>query len=146
MLRPLILMPVLLVAACAPSGDGAGSAAGGVTGNPFGEAASADPERGAVLALSCRACHTFGAGEAHLLGPNLYGLFGRLTGSAAGFEYSAALREADFLWTPQALDAWLAEPGSFLPGNSMVFAGFNSASDRSDLIAYLLRATADGAP
>ena len=146
MLRPLILMPILLLAACAPPGDRADSAAGGIPRSPFGEAGNADLERGAVLALSCQACHTLGAGEPHLLGPNLHGLFGRLTGGAAGFEYSAALREADLIWTPEALDAWLAEPTSFLPGNSMVFAGFNSASDRGDLIAYLLRATADGAP
>ena len=146
MLRPLILMPVLLLAACAPPDGGAEGAAGGMPRSRSAEAGNADLERGAVLALSCRACHTFGAGEAHLLGPNLYGLFGRLTGSAAGFEYSAALREADFIWTPEALDTWLVEPGSFLPGNSMVFAGFSSASDRGDLIAYLLRATADGAP
>ena len=146
MLRPLILMPILLLAACAPPGDGPDSAAGRIPRSRFAEAGNADLERGAVLALSCRACHTLGAGEPHLLGPNLYGLFGRLTGSAAGFEYSVALREADLIWTPEALDAWLAEPGSFLPGNSMVFAGFNSASDRGDLIAYLLRATADGVP
>ncbi|MCY3729790.1 MAG: hypothetical protein OXF98_00480, partial [Rhodospirillaceae bacterium] len=96
MLRPLILMPILLMVACTPPGDGAGSAAGGIPRSQFAEAGSADLERGAVLALSCRACHTLGAGEPHLLGPNLYGLFGRLTGSAADFEYSAALREADF--------------------------------------------------
>lgn len=125
-----------LVAACSGSVDDPGA----------GDAGTVDLERGELLALACRACHTLGAGEDHLLGPNLHGVFGRSTASAPGFEYSVALREADFVWTPDALDAWLAEPSGFLPGNNMTFAGFNSPSDRRDLLAYLLRVTAEGAP
>ena len=130
------VLTLLLVAACGGSADDPS----------VGAAGTVDLERGELLALACRACHTFGAGEDHLLGPNLHGMFGRSTASAPGFEYSAALREADFVWTPDALDAWLAEPNGFLPGNNMTFAGFNSPSDRQDLLAYLLRVTAEGQP
>ncbi len=105
---------------------------------------TADSERGELLALSCRACHTFGAGEEHLLGPNLHGVFGRSPASAPGFEYSAALQEADFVWTPDRLDAWLARPDDFLPGNNMTFAGFSSTSDRQALMDYLLQVTVTG--
>ena len=104
----------------------------------------ADSERGELLALSCRVCHTFGAGEEHLLGPNLHGVFGRSPASAPGFEYSAALQEAAFVWTPDRLDAWLAQPDDFLSGNNMMFAGFSSASDRQAVIDYLLQVTATG--
>lgn len=100
--------------------------------------ASADRERGERLAGMCRACHTFGAGEPAMLGPNLYGVFGRRAGSVGNFDYSAVLREANFVWTPGALDAWLAQPARFLPGNRMSFTGVQDAGDRANLIAYLL--------
>ena len=80
-----------------------------------------------------------------MIGPALYGFFGREVGSRSGFEYSAAMRNADFVWTPEALNAWLAQPGRFLPGNRMTFAGVFRQGDRDDLIAYLLGATTDAA-
>ena len=103
--------------------------------------AGADRENGQRLAQMCKACHTLGEGGVHMIGPNLYGFFGRPAGSAERYMYSAALQEAEFSWTPRALDAWLARPARFLPGNRMSFPGVSSASDRADMIAYLLEAT-----
>ena len=94
--------------------------------------------RGELLSLACQPCHTLGAGQAHLLGPNLYGVFGRISAGQDDFDYSLELRSAKLVWTPAALEAWLANPAEFLPGNNMVFAGYNSATDRRDLIAFLL--------
>ena len=105
---------------------------------------NAELERGELLSLACVACHTLGPGEEHLAGPNLHGVFGRAAASAAAFEFSTALRESGIIWTAAELDAWLAEPEGFVPGNNMVFAGLHSASDRSDLLAYLIRATTAG--
>jgi cytochrome c len=51
------------------------------------------------------------------------------------------MRNANFVWTPRALDGWLAQPGKFLPGNRMTFAGVMRQSDRDDLVAYLLAVT-----
>ena len=104
--------------------------------------AQADFERGELLSYACIVCHTLGPGEEHLAGPNLYGVFGRPAASAPGFQYSVALQEAGITWTPAELDAWLARPDDFVPGNLMVFAGIYSDSDRTDLLAYLLRETA----
>ena len=104
--------------------------------------ANADFERGELLSFACIVCHTLGPGEGHLIGPNLNGLFGRPAASAPDFPYSDALREAGIVWTPAELDAWLARPDDFVPGNLMVFAGIYSVSDRTDLLAYLLRETA----
>jgi cytochrome c len=103
--------------------------------------AGADRKNGERLAQMCRACHTFGEGGVHMIGPNLFGFFGEAAGSAERYGYSAALQEADFVWTPGALDAWLARPARFLPGNRMSFPGVSSVRDRTDLIAYLLEAT-----
>jgi cytochrome c len=103
--------------------------------------ATADVEWGARLAMQCRACHTLEKNGATLLGPNLHGVFGRAAASAKGFDYSQALASASLAWTPAALDAWLAVPSQFLPGNRMAFAGIPKAADRHALIAYLLRTT-----
>ena len=106
--------------------------------------ADADFERGELLSYACIVCHTLGPGEGHLIGPNLSGVFGRPAASAPDFPYSDALREAGIVWTPAELDTWLARPDDYVPGNLMVFAGIYSVSDRTDLLAYLLRETADG--
>lgn len=103
---------------------------------------NASIEYGNNLAVQCRACHTFKKGASGSLGPGLYGLFGRPAGSVDGYPYSPALADASFYWTPRALDAWLAQPARFLPGNSMAYAGLRNPVDRDALIAALLRLTA----
>ena len=105
------------------------------------EYANADLERGELLSLACIACHTLGAGQDHLLGPNLSGIFGAPAARQPSFQYSPALTTAGLAWTPRALDAWLAAPSSYVPGTSMVFAGYADPEDRHNLIAYLLHAT-----
>jgi cytochrome c len=106
--------------------------------------AQADAEEGKAQAQICRACHTLEAGGVHTIGPNLHGMFGRRAGAVDGFAYSQVLGGADFVWTPRALDAWLAQPGRFLPGNLMSFPGVADAADRDALVAYLLVATSSG--
>jgi cytochrome c len=103
--------------------------------------ARADSDWGERLAMQCRACHALEKNGPALLGPTLYGVFGRNAGSLPGFDYSIALASAGFVWTPAALDAWLAAPSQFLPGNRMAFAGIQSGADRNALIAYLLKAS-----
>lgn len=104
---------------------------------------SANRDNGERLAHLCRACHSFAEGGVHMIGPNLHGFFGAKVGAKAGFDYSEALREADFVWTPRALDAWMAAPAEFLPGNRMTIAGIADPGDRRDVVAYLLRATGE---
>lgn len=106
--------------------------------------ASADGAAGERAAALCRACHTLGKGGQAMLGPNLHGIFGREAGTVADFAYSEVLKDAGFVWTPRALDAWLAQPSRFLPGNRMAFAGVSDPGTRADLIAYLLEATSEG--
>lgn len=104
--------------------------------------ASADLEQGKLQAQVCRACHTLEAEGVHLIGPRLYGVFGSKAGDGEDFPYSQVLADAEFTWTPRALDAWLAYPGRYLPGNLMSFPGVRDPAARDDLIAYLLAVTA----
>jgi cytochrome c len=105
------------------------------------ELAGANLERGKLLSLACAACHTFGAGERTIIGPNLHGVFGRSAASVPDFAYSPALRASGLRWTPSTVAAWLADPQGFVSGTTMTFTGYRSAEDRRDLVAYLLRAT-----
>ena len=103
----------------------------------------ADPEFGARLIMQCRACHSFEPGSPSVSGPNLHGVFGRPAGDVDGYPYSPALAEAGFIWTPEALDAWLAQPWAFLPGNRMAYPGLADEGARDAVIAELLRLTVD---
>jgi cytochrome c len=107
--------------------------------------AQPDLRRGELLSLACQACHTLNPGGPHGIGPNLHRIFGRSAATGVGFEYSQALRASGLVWTPAAVDAWLADPAGFIVGNNMAFTGYQSARDRRDLVAYLIEATG-GAP
>ncbi|HYD88300.1 MAG TPA: cytochrome c family protein [Vitreimonas sp.] len=107
-----------------------------------GPYATANYEAGRRVFAQCRSCHTINAGGQHRVGPNLHGVFGREIGTAAGFNYSQAVQNADFAWDAAQLDHWLANPQTFLPGNRMAFAGVRDEEQRRDVIAYLMIETA----
>ncbi|WP_169332243.1 c-type cytochrome [Henriciella marina] len=86
----------------------------------------------------CQSCHTVAEGARDLVGPNLHGVFGRTVGSVDGFQYSRALQEADFVWSPERLEEWLANPRGYLPGNRMSFSGVRKPEARHAVIAYLM--------
>ncbi len=101
-----------------------------------GQVAKAAPD-GARVFQRCSVCHTIAEGGPNMVGPNLHGMFGKTVGFQDGFAYSDAVKDADFVWTPELLDEWLAKPREFLPGNRMAFAGIPNADDRAALITYL---------
>ena len=97
----------------------------------------ADLDNGRRAFARCRSCHTITEGGPNMTGPNLYGVFGRRAGVHPGFNYSSAMKAADFTWDGARLDDWLENPRTFLPGNKMSFAGIPDATDRRDVIAFL---------
>ena len=102
------------------------------------EVLQGDVERGRLTFAACRTCHYPEKLVGNHNGPSLFAIFGRKAGTREGFlYYSDALKKADFAWTPELLDLWLANPRTFLPGSSMVFVGLPNARDRADLIEYL---------
>lgn len=102
---------------------------------------SADYNRGRRTFKLCQSCHTLNEGGQNLVGPNLYGMFGRDIGDVEGYTYSKAVQDSDIVWTPEILGEWLESPRNFLPGNKMSFAGVRKPEDRTAVIAYIMAET-----
>lgn len=83
-------------------------------------------------------CHTASKGGNNGVGPNLYDIVNRKSGSVEGFAYSKANQDSGVIWTPEVLDVYLENPKKFMPGTKMSFAGLKKPQERADLIAYLL--------
>lgn len=96
-----------------------------------------DATHGKAVFAQCQACHTVVKGARSMVGPNLFGVVGRKAGSVDGFAYSPAMKASGIVWTAAKVDAYLAGPAKFIPGNRMPYAGLANPKDRADLIAYL---------
>jgi cytochrome c len=98
---------------------------------------AADPAAGeALFKTQCGICHSPVTGK-NMVGPSLFGIVGRKSGSVDGFRYSAANRAADITWSAEELDKYLTSPRDVVPGTIMTYAGLKDDTKRADLIAYL---------
>ena len=105
-------------------------------------AQSGDATRGQrVFNQQCRACHTLEKDGAQTAGPNLHGVFGRKAGTAAGYEFSDAMKKSGIVWDEGALIEYNRDPKAKVPGTKMVFNGVKQPPQLADLVAYLKQAT-----
>ncbi|OBT60537.1 cytochrome c [Pseudogymnoascus sp. 23342-1-I1] len=101
-----------------------------------------DSKKGANLFKTrCAQCHTLGDGEANKIGPNLFGLFGRQTGSVEGYSYTDANKQKAITWSTDTLFEYLENPKKYIPGTKMAFGGLKKEKDRNDLITFLREET-----
>jgi cytochrome c oxidase assembly protein subunit 11 len=93
-----------------------------------------DPVEGRdIFNERCSACHAL---DANKFGPPLGGVFGRQAGSAPGYDYSPALKNAGLSWSADNLSRWLADPQQFIPGVKMPIRVLDPIA-RRDIVAYL---------
>ena len=101
-----------------------------------------DVARGETLFKARAAqCHTGTKGGLNGVGPNLFGLIGRKSGTMPGYAFSKANSESGVVWTPEVLDVYLENPKKFMPGTKMSFAGIKKPQERADVIAFLASLT-----
>ncbi|QIJ73432.1 c-type cytochrome [Methylobacterium sp. NI91] len=99
--------------------------------------ASADADKGKGGTKACQACHSFEKGGPNKVGPDLWDIVEREKAHAAGFDYSASLKEKGGTWTYEDLDHFLESPKGYAKGTKMAFAGISSPAERANVIAYL---------
>lgn len=83
----------------------------------------------------CAMCHSVVKGKASPIGPNLFGVAGRKSGTTT-FAYSPALKKSGLVWNNANLDKYLTSPSKAVPGTKMVI-GVPDAKQRAAIIAYL---------
>ncbi len=90
-----------------------------------------------IFARSCQNCHSLAGKDKHQIGPDIGTVFGRKAGAAKGFKYSSAMNSSGVVWNAENLDKWIDNPGGFVSGTTMAFAGIKGEKEREDLIRLL---------
>lgn len=111
--------------------------------------AEGDAEAGEKAFKKCKACHMIVSPEGEEIfkggktGPNLYGIIGRTAGSVEDFRYKDGLKEAaeaGFVWTEEAVAAYVADPKAWLGDNGYApksGMSFKLKKGGEDVAAYL---------
>ena len=97
--------------------------------------ASLEPTELAISA--CLGCHSIDARAVNTLGPNLDGVLGRDVASERDYGFSAALAAFGGQWSRERLDEFLTDPGSVVPGTTMVMEGIQDPAVRREILDYL---------
>jgi cytochrome c len=98
---------------------------------------------GAEVFRACIACHALDPDGGNRAGPTLAGIFGRRIATLPGYNFSAALKALDIVWTPDTVSRLFEiGPAAYTPGTKMPEQRIGSAADRAALVHFLARATA----
>ena len=113
-----------------------------VMGSPEDPLAAYAGDPGADVFRACVACHTLSPDEGNRAGPTLGGIFGRRIATLPGYNFSAALKKLDIVWTPETVSKLFElGPAAYTPGTKMPEQRLGSHEDRAALVKFLERAT-----
>lgn len=98
----------------------------------------ATAEQGEIIFMrKCSSCHDHEKSGGHGKGPHLWNLLDRKAGSAAGFDFSEAMKNSGHSWTLASLNYYLTNTEQAVPGRTMEFRGIKRDKVRARLIAFL---------
>ena len=136
-----------------PAAEAAGSAAPAAATAPAEpmpvRLAKGDLKKGETNIKACTACHSLEKGGPNKVGPTLYGVVDRAKGAAAGFNYSAGIKERAAKgekWDYESLDAFITAPKGYIASTMMGYAGLPDPAKRADLLVYLRSLSDNPAP
>ena len=92
----------------------------------------------------CFPCHSIGEGAKNKVGPELNGIDGRHSGTAADYNYSDANKGSGILWNQEVFLDYIKDPRAKIPGTKMIFPGIKNEKEAGDLWAYLKQFDAEG--
>jgi cytochrome c len=103
-----------------------------------------DVAAGETSFKKCAPCHKIGPDATNSVGPELNGLDGRKSGSAAGYSYSEANKNSGITWNQETFKEYIKDPRAKVPGTKMFFPGIKNETEIANLWAYISQFKADG--
>ena len=103
-----------------------------------------DVAAGETSFKKCFPCHAVGDGAKNKVGPELNGLDGRKSGTAADYSYSDANKNSGITWSEVVFKDYIKDPRAKIPGTKMIFPGIKNETEAGDLWAFLKQFDADG--
>ena len=99
--------------------------------------AMGDLAHGEKVFKKCTACHQIEAGGKNMIGPNLWGVIGRTSGSISDYKYSKAMIAHGKVWSFEEMNSYLIKPQAHIKGTKMAFAGLRKEKDRASVILFM---------
>ena len=99
--------------------------------------ASANIIDGEKVFKKCAACHSIAKDGGNKIGPALWGVLGRQTGSVSDYKYSKAMAAHGKTWSFEEMNSFLIKPRDWIKGTKMSYAGLKSKNDRVAVILYM---------
>ena len=107
-------------------------------------AVAGDIAAGQTSFRKCMPCHDIGETARNKVGPELNGIDGRHSGTAAGYNYSNANKNSGIVWSEATFKEYIKDPKAKIPGTKMVFPGIKNEKEADDLWSFLQQYGPDG--
>tara|TARA_B110000116_G_C16495284_1_gene428803 strand:+ start:93 stop:623 length:531 start_codon:yes stop_codon:yes gene_type:complete len=107
------------------------------SGNIMAIFASTSAADGAKIFKKCAACHSIAQGGGNKIGPALWGVVGRKSGTISDYKYSKAMAAHGKIWTFDEMNGFLIKPKNWVKGTKMSFAGLKNETERAAVILYM---------
>ena len=99
--------------------------------------ASTSADEGAKVFKKCAACHSITKEGSNKIGPALWGVLGKQTGSVSDYKYSKGMAAYGKPWSFEEMNGFLTKPKDWIKGTKMSFAGIKNIKERAAVILYM---------
>ena len=108
--------------------------------------ASTSADEGAKVFKKCVACHSITKGGSNKIGPALWGVLGKQTGTVSDYKYSKGMAAYGKPWSFEEMNGFLTKPKDWIKGTKMSFAGLKNIKERAAVILYMNKNTDNPLP